>query len=812
MKLGGILKLIEEMPAYRRLLADLRRRQRGTVDVLDAAKPYVIAALYRELELPLMVITAQPENARRMQEQVSAWCGSKRVMLFPEPDALPYQHVVTDSTTGLERMQVLSALAGKGNGDGREPLVIASAPALIQKVIPFNSFTSAWHTVEVGMDIEPKRLLQRWQAIGYEREAIVEVPGTMSQRGGILDVYPPTGEFPVRIDFMGNTIDSMRFFDSHSQRSLGVISQIEIGPAAGAIDGGGCILDYLPEEAMLIVDEGERLQNAVELLKDEASRLLSDRLERGEVVDDIPTPYFGWEELGPKINSHFRLVLSSWEPPDEGQLHKLDFTPATSYVGQLPALINKTKQMLKQGRRLVLVSHQASRLSELLAETKTIAAPVTEVVRVPPPGSLTLVQGLLTGGWTAGGNVHLLTDVEIFGFIKQRRLSKKRPMPRQMLYVDITPGDYVVHVEHGIARFAGVTTMKNKEIPGEYMVLEYAGGDKLYIPVEQIDRVTRYIGASDHQPAMNRLGTPDWWRTRKKAKESVEIVALELLALYAVREVAPGFAFSPDTVWQQELEASFPYIETPDQMAAQKEVKKDMAEAMPMDRLILGDVGYGKTEVAIRAAFKAVMDGKQVVLLVPTTVLAQQHHTTFSQRLATFPVRIEVLSRFRSPKEQQAIIEGLANGSVDICIGTHRLLQKDVVFKDMGLLIIDEEQRFGVSHKEHLKKIRRSVDVLTLSATPIPRTLHMSLLGVRDMSTIETPPGERLPIKTHVAEYDERVVRGAILHEMERNGQVFFVHNRVQSIDFIAEKIQMLVPEARLAVAHGRMAEGELEA
>ena len=410
------------------------------------------------------------------------------------------------------------------------------------------------------------------------------------------------------------------------------------------------------------------------------------------------------------------------------------------------------------------------------------------------------------------GDSHLLTDAEIFGFIKQQRLLKKRLAPRHKLFVDITPGDYVVHIEHGIARFAGVTMMSSDHIESEYLVLEYAGDDRLYVPTDQIDRVSRYIGASDRTPALNRLGTPGWWRTRQKVREAVESVARELLGLYAAREVVPGFAFSPDTVWQQELEASFPYVETPDQIAVQEEVKNDMSKAKPMDRLILGDVGYGKTEVAIRAAFKVVMDNKQVEVLVPTTVLAQQHYTTFSQRLGAFPVRVEVLSRFRSPKEQQAVLEGLASGTVDICIGTHRLLQKDVVFKDLGLLIIDEEQRFGVSHKEYLKKMRQDVDVLTLSATPIPRTLHMSLVGVRDMSTIETPPGERLPIRTYVAEYDDRLVREAILREIERNGQVFFVHNRVQSINFVADKVQALVPEARLAVAHGRMAEGELEA
>ncbi|MCL0053330.1 transcription-repair coupling factor, partial [Dehalococcoidales bacterium] len=489
--------------------------------------------------------------------------------------------------------------------------------------------------------------------------------------------------------------------------------------------------------------------------------------------------------------------------------YKLSFTPAPSYAGQLPVFIKKAKQRLKQKQRLILISHQASRLSELLDEEAIIAPPLTEIKQIPQPGSLTLVQGSLAEGWVMNNDTYLFTDAELFGFIKQQRLLKKRPVPHHK--IDLAPGDYVVHVEHGIAKFAGITTLTTDRSQKEYLVLLYGADDKLYVPTDQIDRIHRYIGAGEQPPVLSRLSTQEWTRTKQRVKESVAEVAQELLALYAAREVIPGFAFSPDTVWQQELEASFPYVETPDQIEALNQVKEDMEKAKPMDRLVCGDVGYGKTEVAIRAAFKAVMDNKQVAVLVPTTVLAQQHFSTFSQRLNAFPIRIEVLSRFKTPKEQQAILAGLANGSVDICIGTHRLLQKDVVFKNLGLLIIDEEQRFGVAHKEHLKKMRQEVDVLTLSATPIPRTLHMSLVGVRDMSVIETPPEDRLPIKTYIAQYNDRLIREAILRELERNGQVFFVHNRVQSIGYIANKLRSLLPEAKIAIAHGQMPEAELE-
>jgi transcription-repair coupling factor (superfamily II helicase) len=864
LELAQLLHLILQMPAYRQLLAELRRQDNSTsVSILDAAKPYFIAAVYQELRLPLLVVTAQPENSSRLREQISAWYSSDQIRLFPGPDALPYQRVITDTLTELERIQVLSILANP-ELDTEPLLVVTSAPALVQKVALFSDFTAAWHTIKLGMDIEPFQLISRWQAIGYKMENIVELPGTISHRGGIIDIYPPTSGLPARLEFLGNTIDSIRLFDPESQRSLEALSEVTIGPATElltplsnskaeleqtikGIDLADCskearqqfqqelttllegqilsgkhfyaplfnkdsILDYLPQETLVIIDEPGSMRKAVESFNNEAAQLFNDKLALGELPHNFPKPYFTWSELEVRMKGRKNLALTSWEVSESKRGHRLNFATAPSYAGQLPMFIKKAKQLLKQKHRLILVSHQAERLSELLAEEDIITSPVTQVEKIPPPGSLTLVQGLLAGGWIMNGDSHLLTDAEIFGFIKQRRQVKKRPVPRHKLFVDITPGDYVVHIEHGIARFAGVTTMSNNHIEREYLVLEYAGGDRLYVPTDQIDRVSRYIGASDRLPVLNRLGAQEWWRAKQRARDSVASVALELLGLYAAREVVPGFAFSPDTVWQQELEASFPYVETPDQIAVQEEVKEDMTRAKPMDRLILGDVGYGKTEVAIRATFKVVMDNKQVAVLVPTTVLAQQHFATFSQRLGTFPVRVEVLSRFRTPKEQEAILEGMANGTVDICIGTHRLLQKDVFFKDLGLLIIDEEQRFGVSHKEYLKKMRQEVDVLTLSATPIPRTLHMSLVGVRDMSTIETPPEERLPIRTYVAQYDDQLVREAILRELERNGQVFFVHNRVRSIGFVAEKVQDLVPEARLAIAHGRMAEGELEA
>jgi transcription-repair coupling factor (superfamily II helicase) len=819
--LTGLLDFIDEMPAYRQLVNQLEQKS-GSVSaaVLDAGKPYLIASLQKRLSVPVLLITAQPENSKKLYEQLLSWCPDMEIRLFPEPEALPYEHISSDDSTELERIQVLSALTSAAQGDNianeGKPLIITSAPALIQKVSPRSDFSAAVHRITRGMEVEPFQLLSRWQGIGYRLENTVEIPGTMSHRGGIIDVFPPTGDLPARLEFFGNTIESIRLFDPESQRSLSAVPSVNIGPAEELLpllSRQDSLPDYLPGNSLLILDEPQSVKLAVEDLESKAEELRNEKLEQGEILPGFPKPYFTREELNARMESRQRLELTSLGITDEEKGLELNFTSSPSYAGQIPAFIKKVKEFLGRKHRLILVSHQASRLSELLEEEDIIAPPLTEIKEMPPPGSLTLVQGLLAEGWTMNGDTHLLTDTEIFGFTKQRRLLKKRRVPRHRLFAEITPDDYVVHVEHGIARFTGVITMSVNSGEGEkeYLVLEYAAGDKLYVPTDQIDRVSRYVGAGENPPVLSRLGTQEWSRTKQRVKESVADIAGELIALYASREVVPGFSFSPDTIWQQEVEASFPYVETPDQMTVQREVKEDMQSQKPMDRLVCGDVGYGKTEVAVRAAFKAVMDGKQVALLVPTTVLAEQHYSTFSQRLAAFPVKIEVLSRFRSPKEQWDIVEGIASGSVDICIGTHRLLQKDVVFKELGLLIIDEEQRFGVAHKEHLKQLRREVDVLTLSATPIPRTLHMSLVGVRDMSVMETPPEERLPIKTYVTEYSDHLIREAVLREMERNGQVFFVHNRVQSIVYTATKLQELVPEARIAIGHGQMPEGELE-
>jgi transcription-repair coupling factor (superfamily II helicase) len=816
MDLSRLTHLIDNVPEYQRLRDELSGLQSRIIKLVatDAVRPFVIAALHQELQAPFLVITTQPEGAKRLYEELRALCPDlTSPRYFPETDFL-LDEAAPDITTGADRLRTLAALTFCRTDTESEPspIVISSALAAAGKTIPRDKFQASCHTLQVGMTVEPRQLSVKWHDMGYEFENIVEIPGTMSRRGGIVDVFSPDSELPIRLEFAGNRIESIRFFDPATQRSLKQTTSINIVPAKESHQdkADDTILDYLNEKALLITDDVDELKIVVDKLYSETEEISRTKPEPAKQADLLVLPWSAFEKKLKKTHKH--LMLRSWNAgySDEAAI-QLPLSPVPSFGGRLESLSRGLKQLLQQRQRVIVVSQQTSRLAELLQEQDIVASSVSQIEQVPPMQSVTLVHGSLADGWAMKDVLTLFTDKEIFGFVKKRRLSDRHPVRYHLFVPELTPGEFVVHIDHGIARFGGVTRITTEGVEREYLVLEYAAGDRLYVPTDQVDCVSRYIGASDKPPTLSRLGTQEWARTKQRIKESVARIASELLDLYAAREVIPGFAFSSDTLWQQELESSFPYMETPDQLEAVAAVKKDMEKLKPMDRLVCGDVGYGKTEVALRAAFKAVMDGKQVALLVPTTVLAQQHFVTFLERLQAFPVRVEMLSRFRTEKEQAEIISGLLAGSVDICIGTHRLLQKDIVFKDLGLVIIDEEQRFGVAHKEHFKKLRREVDVLTLSATPIPRTLHMSLAGIRDMSTIETPPEERLPIKTYVGTYDDGLIREAVLREIERNGQVFFVHNRVHSISMVADRLSGLVPEARVSVAHGQMPEEELE-
>ena len=750
-------------------------------------------------------------------------------------------------------------------------LLHTAPPDLMAGRLPIAGGQAAWR---VGDRVRVDEVLGQWMELGYRNEPVVESPGAFSHRGGILDVFPPNCELPFRIELFDDEIDTIRRFDPLTQRSVAAAEEVRLIPAreqlpgaagadalaarASAMDFSRCseptrermeeeleslaytdnpeilsfysglvnrssVLDYLGPNAAVVLERGGRVEAEASELEERFGRMRSAREERGELPVNFPSPCMPWEEFESRLNEFQPVDLQSWVGEDDDHI----FLPAVPYYGRLEQLSADIRRRQGDGAALVAVTQHSRRLAEVLEQEGIETSLEQEVALLPKPGQVCVVPGSLPGGWSVefpangarkGGKatisrLDLLSDSELFGTSKERRHRRRRRAERgpDVTLADLEPGTFVVHIDHGVARFAGTTLMGDGGDEREYLVLEYAESDKLYVPTEQLNRISAYVGAQDHAPTLTRLGAADWTRIKQKVKGAAREMAQELIRLNASREIAQGHEFSPDSSWQQELEDSFPYIETPDQAQAIDDVKADMERSRPMDRLICGDVGYGKTEVALRAAFKTVSDGMQVGLLVPTTVLAQQHYATFTERLSPFPVRVEVLSRFRTHKEQQEVVEGLKRGEVDIVIGTHRLLQKDVQFKNLGLAVVDEEQRFGVSHKERLKQLRRQVDVLTLSATPIPRTLNMALSGLRDLSSMASAPEERLPVKTFVAEYSEEVVKEAILREMERGGQVFYLHNRVRTIHQAAEEIKKLVPQARVMIGHGQMAETDLE-
>ncbi|MCX6004750.1 MAG: transcription-repair coupling factor [Chloroflexi bacterium] len=724
---------------------------------------------------------------------------------------------MVDPSTCTERLKVFSILSAFHNpesGKCKPPLIVTSALSLANRSVSREQFQLRCFEIKTGTEMSPLKLAEKLQSLGYEFNNVVEIPGTFGRRGGIMDIFPNQNDYPVRIEFSGNEIDCIRQFDPKTQRSVKLNESVLITPVSEInASGSANILDYLPERTLLIIEDERQIEAEIEKIEQGTKEL--ENSDIAGVDNDIRlNSYFNWQEIMDKLNARKQILeFSEWNTDINRNTsdYSLNVSPAPSFAARLQVFLDGVPDLRTKNSRIVIVSQQSDRIRELMQERDIFVQSISMLEAIPKEGAFILIHGSIDGGWQIGNELLLLTDLELFGIIKQRRSSRARPVRHHLYLEDISIEDYVVHIEHGIARFAGVKKMVNNNVQKDYLVLEYAGNDMLYVPVEQVDRVSLYIGGGERIPSLSRLGTQEWNRAQQKVKESVANIAKELVDLYAARGAIHGMAFSPDTLWQQELEASFPYVETRDQLEAVQAVKEDMESRKPMDRLVCGDVGYGKTEVALRAAFKAVMDGKQVAILVPTTILAQQHMNTFSERLRAFPIQVAMLSRFCSQKEQTAVVGKLTRGAIDICIGTHRLLQKDIMFKDLGLVIIDEEQRFGVAHKEHFKKMRQTVDVLTLSATPIPRTLHMSLSGIRDMSTIETPPEDRSPVATYVGELEGRLIREAILREMERDGQVFVVHNRVQSINYMAEKIAGLVPEARISIAHGQLDEEKLE-
>ncbi len=832
--MNELLNEIKSVSCYKDLLSQVENGLSGQSLYLPrSARIPLLASLFSDHEQTILLITGRTDQALHYLEELNYWLPEAQKMLFPEPNPLFYERAAWGTTNRRERLRVITKLGLQHIPVMRKRLspmiVVAPVRALMTRMLPRREFIKATRQLKLSQRIQPMQLLRDWLDLGYQPVDVVLEPGQYTSRGGIVDIWSPAEGLPVRIEFFGDEIDTLRVFEPASQRTVSQVEQVTITPArevlplhanmAGidteALDEFDIplvyqekngLLDYLSNSVLVILDDQEYMQTISDDVEDQALRMRDDAIKEGILSADYPVPYLTWSELNDSLSRQKRLDLSS-NPDSENAVFGACFTSGPRFGGRIKPFLEFLTEELQSNNKLYLVSRQMPRLRELWSEHEQNAAVDHQPV---------FLEGILREGWilqkSETEHIFLLTDGEIFGWehLKPRTRPKQASEAPETSFEDLRIADWVVHVDYGIGQYAGLVKRTLDGAEREFLLVEFADGDQLYVPIHQSDRLSRYIGPSGAAPSATRLGTAEWSQAKTKVKEAVEEVARDLLELYSKRQQASGYAFQPDTPWQKEMEDSFPYIETIDQLNAINEVKNDMEEPRPMDRLICGDVGYGKTEVAIRAAFKAVMESKQVAVLVPTTVLAQQHYETFRQRMVSFPIEVEMLSRFRSVKEQDAIIKRLQKGEVDIVIGTHRLLQNDVLFKDLGLVIIDEEQRFGVTHKEHFKKLRTEVDVLTMTATPIPRTLYMALTGVRDISNINTPPEERLPVITHIGPYSPKLVRHAIMREMERGGQVFMVHNRVQTIYGMKEHLKQLVPEARIGVAHGQMHEKDL--
>ena len=862
-------------------------RHAGLTNVPHGAKTFLAAALASGAAGERLVwIARDAEIGDRVAEELQAWLGDATAVAVLEPrTALAYERseLVPDETSA--RVAALAAWRS-----GRARVLVASVQALVQHTIDPGDLPERPWLLRPGDRISPEDLLHQLFALGYVPVFEVAGHGEFARRGGIVDVFPPTSAFPVRIEFFGDEIDSIRTFDPTDQRTIGKRTDVELLPAnefllppggvadvrarlrgAGAIGerlsadlerfgtapGGGGTgsggaattrretepnaprtraidvgdaaevwagvlapatgLDHVGSGTLLVLDEPGDIAESAAFLWGQADERRAELIAADELPKHWPSTYLEARAWKGRLVASRTLELT-WESEASEALAGGGLSMGDAFGWHEPSLPPARARQIAQAvdrwtadrARVVLASDQAARLGELLAEAGRDVGAVTRLREAPPPRAVSLIERSLNGGFAGGPDgLVFVTDRELFGSVRVRRpRALRRVVPRDILE-RLTPGDLVVHIDHGIARYERMLRRGAAGEERDYLELAFNGTDRIYVPVEQIARISRYAGAE--KPQLSRLGGLEWQKTKARVKKAVTDLAKELLELYATRNEAQGHPFSADTPWQQEMEASFPYEETGDQLRATAEAKSDMESGRPMDRLVVGDVGYGKTEVALRAAFKAIQDGKQVAVLVPTTVLAAQHFQTFSQRYAAFPLNVRILSRFVAPKDQAAAIAGLADGSVDLVIGTHRLLSKDVAFRDLGLVVVDEEQRFGVAAKERLKQLRREVDVLTLSATPIPRTLNLALAGVRDLSVIETPPEDRLPIQTRVAEASAGLVRDAILRELDRGGQVFFVHNRVETIDAQADQLRQMLPGVRFVVGHGQMGEGELE-
>lgn len=766
---------------------------------------------------PYRLILAEDERrAREIYEDYRFY--DRKVYSYPAKDLLFFQADIHGNLLIRQRMKVIKALL-----EEKELTVVTSIDGCMDFLESLEKIKEQLIHYESDSTVDIEQLKNQLVALGYERVGQVEMPGQFSVRGGIVDIYCLTEENPWRIELWGDEIDSIRSFDPESQRSLENLEELTIYPAVEHIGDKDMVsfLDYFPEERTIIfLDEPNRLTEKGGAVEEEYRQSRMHREEKGS--RNLPENWLcSFEQLQKELNKRNCISVCALEPKQAGwkvrEKFYLEVKSISAYNNSFELLVKDLHQYKKQGYRIALLSGsrtRAERLAKDLQEEGLAAFYGQDYDREICPGEIMVVYGHAKKGFEYPLiKFAVMTESDIFGQEQKKKKKKKNYSGSRIQdFAELSIGDFVVHEKHGLGIYRGIEKVEVDRIVKDYIKIEYRGGSNLYIPATQLDCLQKYSGAdASKAPKLNKLGTQEWNKTKSKVRGAVKNIAKELVELYAVRQEKEGYVCGPDTVWQREFEEMFPYEETEDQLSAIEDAKRDMESTRIMDRLICGDVGYGKTEVALRAAFKEVQESRQVAYLAPTTILAQQIYNTFVQRMKEFPVRVELLCRFRTPAQQKKAIEDLKKGQVDVIIGTHRILSKDVQFKNLGLLIVDEEQRFGVTHKEKIKQLKKNVDVLTLTATPIPRTLHMSLIGIRDMSVLEEPPMDRMPIQTYVMEYDEETVREAINRELRRGGQVYYVYNRVTDIADVALRIAKLVPDARVDFAHGQMSERELE-
>ncbi len=839
--------------------------------ITGSALAYLLSQLLTEIVHPCLIILPNSEEAGRFYKDVDFFLSNqnnKGVFLFPSHDISPLTGLSPPKELISQRIETLYALS-----TSTDPVVVTSLEALMTRLLPKEILLTSVDYLAINEEIDRDDMIKRLMTFGYFRTSLVEERGDFSVRGGVIDLYPPLYDSAVRVEFWGDTVESIRLFDPANQRSKADVKELTILPAneillssphikrarsmgrlpAGLEIGGGfpgqeawiqhfyshldTIFNYLPKGGHICIVKSDnftdKARSILEKLNKETGRFQDEALEKGKPFPQTDRLFLGMKELKETLDGYSRidffdlnidtglrnvgLVVDFKE--SLGPAIEYDYKDISHPKVSLAPLAAKVKTWIEEGYQIILIcrtEQQARRLKEILLNYQLTAQEIIpNWSGIKRRKGLYICLGYLSQGFRfLDSALIIITEDEIFGKKGGRGRRTKRDKVQAIPWTGFSQlqvGDLVVQQDHGIGRYGGLSKMEIDSRVRDFVIIEYADNDRLYIPADRINIIQKYIGLDDKNPKLDRLGGASWRLTKKKAKRSIEEIAKDLVKLYAMRKFLKGFAFSKADNYYREFEATFDYEETPDQIEAIDVVLDDMESGSPMDRLICGDVGFGKTEVAIRASFKAVMDGKQVAILVPTTVLAEQHYQTFAGRFASYPIRIAVLSRFIPNSVQKRIIGDIGLGKIDITIGTHRILSDDIIFKDLGLLIVDEEQRFGVKHKERLKKYRHFVDVLAMTATPIPRTLHMSLMGVRDLSIIQTPPAERLSIQTYVAGFDEGIISHAIERELGRGGQIFFVHNRVQTIEMMADKLSRLVPRARIDIAHGQMKERGLE-